>query len=181
MVKKSLDSELAAHPVKLFFGLISSNPDLFLQVEQIASKRFGEIDVASPHIPFECTQYYEKELGSNLLRKFIAFEDLIVPGALSEVKVYTIELEEQFRQDGRRAINIDPGYLSAWQVVLASTKNFSHRIYLSHGVFAELTFFYQGKAFQPLPWAYPDFKSKEYLDFFNCARTTWLRQTQPKS
>jgi len=113
-------------------------------------------------------------MGKNLSRKFISFKHLIDPERLVSIKLFTNKLEEKFLWPGssRRKINIDPGYLTLSKLILATTKDFSHRIYLGSGIYAEVTLRYlKNKGFQPWEWTYPDYRSKEYLEIFNQLRS----------
>jgi len=161
-------------PVKLLVGMITGRTDLFEEVRPFLTARFGPIDLESPVYDWNHTTYYEKELGSDLKRRFVFFEQPISPDSLPEIKRFTIALEQRwFRMtsDGNfRRINLDPGYLAPSKIVLATTKDYSHRIYLRDGIFAEVTLVYQGKSFIPLPHTYPDFRSDEYISLFNDAR-----------
>ena len=162
--------------VKLFFGLISKEVDNFSSFSQAAPKRFGPIDSESEVFPFDLTSYYHEEMGKPLFKKFIGFEKLIKPDILPEIKKYSVSLERKLSKKQKRTINIDPGYLTAAKVVLASVKNYSHRIYLRKGVFAELALYYKGKAFQPLPWTYTDYKSEAYIQYFENLRKKFMNQ-----
>jgi hypothetical protein len=118
-------------------------------------------------------------MGSGLSRAFISFKDLISPKDLSRVKVITNRIEEKLSLKGKRLVNIDPGYLDAARLVLASTKDYAHRIYLDKGIFAETTLIFKGHSFKNLEWTYPDYKSEKYLEIFNSIREIFLRQCQP--
>ena len=119
----------------------------------------GEIDFCERTLPFSHTKYYEKEMGTGLQRCFISFKRLIDRHHLVEVKLLSNEIENSLANDNSgRTINIDPGYLTDSQLVLATGKNFSHRIYLGKGVFADLTLVFRDHAYQFLPWTYPDYK-----------------------
>ena len=110
-------------------------------------------------------------MGSVLKRKFIFFENLINPASISKIKLKTIELESEFlNDDGGRRINLDPGYLDAAKLVLVSTKDFSHRMYLDKGIYGEVTLIYSGKSYQILPYTFPDYRTEEYFDIFKKAR-----------
>lgn len=161
-------------PVKLITSMISAEETLFTQVEERMTQRWGEIDFRSPILAFQHTSYYEKEMGPNLKRKFLSFESLIDPGKIIQVKLFTNELEEEFLypHSSRRRLNLDPGYISLSKLVLATTKDYEHRIYLGKGIYAEITLRYKrGRGFQPWEVTYPDYRSSEYLEIF-----TYLRQ-----
>ena len=157
--------------VKLFIGMLSSNVELFNTVQSELIPCFGSIDLKSPVWTWNYTSYYEKELGKNILRQFIFFESLIYPSELSTIKNKTVLIEKKFAdQNGNRTINLDPGYLTRAKVVLASTKDFSHRIYLQDGIYGEVTLSYIKGNYLIYPYTYPDYSSNEYLDLFKKAR-----------
>jgi hypothetical protein len=165
-------------PVKLITGFIFKDEKYFNQSEIILSRKFGKVDFKSLILPFNYTDYYAKEMGSGLSRAFISFKDLISPRALAAVKVLTNRVEEKISLKGKRLVNIDPGYLDAARLVLASTKDYAHRLYLDRGIFAETTLIFKGHSFKDLEWTYPDYKSKEYLEIFSAIREIFLRQCQ---
>jgi len=136
---------------------------------------YGNTDFKSPVIPFDITSYYEQEFGSNLKRIFISFAELVSQDALVDIKYATNKLEQEFSLEGKRQANIDPGILTAERLVLATGKNFAHRIYLGRGVFANLTLIYRKDSFMTLPWTYPDYASKEVIVFWNNVRKPYLK------
>jgi len=164
--------------VKLIVGMISAKEDLFKKVEKKMEQKFGPVDFQSPLLPFTYTRYYEDEMGKNLKRKFLSFFSLIDPKEIVEVKLFTNELEQSFLYPNskRRRINIDPGYLSSSKLVLVTTKNYAHRIYLKKGIYAEVTLRYEGKSFKPWEWTYPDYKSEAYLQIFQEIRKIYRQQ-----
>ncbi len=157
-------------PVRLFVGMITRHPELFTSATSILKKRFGKIYRESEIFPFEFTNYYTTEMGEGLLRKFVSFEKKISPDSLAKIKLYTNKIEKRFAVNGKRQINIDPGIITPAQVVLASTKEFSHRIYLMAGIYAEVTLIFKKGRFEPLPWTYPDYRTQKYLSFFHSVR-----------
>lgn len=146
-------------PVKLVVSMFTNEDGLFGAALDRLIRRFGPPDLLSEPLPFDNTVYYEQEFGGGLVRKVASFEGLIEAGGLPRAKLFTNSIEEGLSTQGRRRINIDPGYMALEKFVLASCKNFSHRIFLGHGVYADLTLIYAGKAFQTLPWTYPDYGS----------------------
>jgi len=159
------------HLVKLFIGMLSQDITLIEQLTEDLCNMFGPIDLSSPVLPWEHTRYYEKEMGERLKRKFIFFEKLIHPQSIADIKVKTMELENlHLNESGGRKINLDPGYLDAAKIVLASTKDFSHRIYLDRGIYGEVTLIYSGKDYQTLPYTFPDYRTKQYWDILKAAR-----------
>ena len=159
---------------KLIIGLIYKDPQVKTKAVALLSKSFGKIDYQSQILDFNYTAYYSPEMGRPLKRLFISFNKLLSEEKLADIKIHTNSLEEKFSAKGKRRINIDPGFLSGGKLVLATTKNYNHRVYLKKGIFAEVTLFYKKDGFQPWPWSYPDYQSKEYLDIFNTIRQIYL-------
>ena len=163
-------------PVKLIMGFIFNDTGVFEKVKMILAKKFGAIDFESNVLPFTYTEYYKEELGDHLKRKFISFEKLILPELLADIKLLTNNLEKRFSTENKRQINIDPGYISLSQLVLATTKDYMHRIYLDKGIYAEVTLFYQNKKFNFWPWTYPDYKTDVYNEIFNTIRKLYIQK-----
>jgi hypothetical protein len=165
------------YPVKLIVGFISSDEAFFLQAEKLLIRKFGKIDFNSRILQFNQTDYYEPEFGVNLLRKFVSFNKLIDPGKISAIKVFTGGLEARLSTGNKkRRINIDPGYIHGAKLVLATTKDYAHRIYLSKGIYSEITLSFQNHQFQALPWTYPDYRTPEYLEIFAHIRQLFMSQ-----
>ncbi|MCB4792243.1 MAG: DUF4416 family protein [Elusimicrobia bacterium] len=163
-------------PVKLFIGMISRSKDLIEKTEPFLISNWGTMDIKSPVVPFDFTDYYAKEMGTGLLRQWVGFEKLIEQEELSNVKTETNNIENNFLNSSNRQINLDPGYLALSKIVLASTKDYSHRIYLKNGIHAEITMIYQNKQFTHLPWTYPDYKSAAAAKFFVDLRQIYTGQ-----
>ena len=163
-------------PVKLMVSLLSGQNDLFGQAEAALATRFGPIDWAGPLLPFDHTDYYAPEFGTSLLRRIITFQELIDPASLADVKTWTNALEWQLAEGEHRRINLDPGYVSASKLVLATTKDHAHRIYLRDGIYAEVTLSYQRKAWHGWPWTYPDYGSAPYLALMTDLRARYMAQ-----
>lgn len=165
--------------VKLITGMLSSEDGLFTEAEKILAQHFGEIDFKSQIIPFSYTTYYEKEMGAGLLRKFISFRELIDAGNIVEAKLTVRNIERQFSDvEGSRRVNLDPGYVSGAKLVLSTTKNYDHRIYLRDGIYVEVTLHYRDGTFLPWEWTYPDYRTKEYIKIFNHIRRLYLDQLE---
>lgn len=134
-------------------------------------KDIGDIVLKSEALPFTHTHYYNEEMGDRLTRRWLVFEKLLVPDRIVQLKLRTNEIEKNYLNErGGRKVNIDPGLLSLSNLVLASTKNHSHRIYLGRGIYGEVTLIYKNHCFRPLEWTYPDYREKTALDFFCEAR-----------
>lgn len=140
------------------------------------TERLGAPDILSELLTFEQTSYYEDEMGKGLRRKVASFDALIDPSMLSELKMFTNGLEAEFSRDGKRRVNIDPGYMALEKFVLASCKNFSHRIYIGGGVYADLTLIYTGGGFATLPWTYPDYTEKTLFGIVKDIRRRYALQ-----
>jgi hypothetical protein len=156
--------------------MISGQKPLFDAAQRELVARFGPLDYESALMPWEFTDYYFRELGENLWRKFTAFQRLIDPLRLAEVKLFTNSLEGRFSEGGKRKINLDPGYLDSAKLVLTTTKNRDHRIYIGQGIFAEVTLHFRGKSFQAWEWTYPDYATPEYISIFNKIRALYREQ-----
>jgi len=163
-------------PVKLICGFIFRETQALDKARAILERKFGPIDFTSVTLPFKHTNYYEKEFGKELKRNFIAFKKLIPAGSLARIKITANAIENKLSRKKMRLINIDPGYLDLAKLVLASTKDYVHRIYLNSGIFAEITLFYADKTFKPWPWTYPDYKTEEYATIFNAIRGIYEKQ-----
>jgi len=156
--------------VKLVIGLIYGDETVFIKAREKLKRKFGKIDFESAALDFNYTGYYEDEMGTGLKRKFISFRKLIPLSSLYSIKLYTNRLESRYLSASDRKINIDPGYLDLAKLVLASTKDYAHRIYLRKGIFAEITLSYRDNSFSPNQWTYPDYRSAEYIGIFNQIR-----------
>ncbi len=135
---------------------------------------FGPVAEQSKEFPFYLTTYYEPEMGKNLLRSFLTFEKYISPKNHAKIKIKTNEIESEFIKNGCREINLDPGLLTAHNLSLTTGKDFSHRIYIRDGIFAEVTLIVKKGKLAPLPWTYADYQLPEVLDFFEKQRQTFL-------
>jgi len=168
------------HPpaqVKLFCALLVAPTISVDEVETVLAQTYGAIVLRSTPMPFTQTTYYACEMGSTLTRRYLAFDPLISIAALATVKHMTNRLEAMWSTlQGQRRVNIDPGYLDLAKVVLASTKDHSHRLYIGDGMFAEVTLRYRQHAFQPWEWTYPDYRVPATLTFFQQLRELYKTQ-----
>jgi len=169
----------AALPVKLIVGVLTSIPELLPETEKELTKFFGAIDARSELFLFDRTHYYDAEMGNPIYRRFLGFADLIEAPAVADVKIASNELEAVMA--GRypavpRPVNLDPGYLEQSKIVLASTKNYFHRILIARGIYAEVTLHYQNRRWQSFPWTFPDYGSEKYHPFFTVLRENYRRQ-----
>lgn len=159
----------------MIIGLIAKKDFIEPAVKRLESK-FGIVDFVSPVFEFNQTDYYFPEMGQPLYRQFVSFKKLISPAFLCRVKGYTNKLEMKFLKGNKRQVNIDPGYLSFSKLILASAKDFSHRIYLDKGIYAEVTLIYQDKEYKDLMWTYPDYKTDDYKQVLKKIRDIYASQ-----
>jgi len=135
-------------------------PDILGRVTAL----FGPPVHVSDALPFDFTAYYDAELGTPIVRRMLGFSQLTPQDALADIKLATNALEGVFaRADGRRRVNLDPGLLTQERLVLATGKNFGHRIYLRCGIFADLTLVFRKGSWHILPWTFPDYRSPALL------------------
>jgi hypothetical protein len=149
-----------AKPAKLVIGLLVNQKHLTEKLAVELSSLFGAIDIISAWMSFDYTTYYENEMGAPLYRRVFAFDKLIRQNDLVTIKLATNRIEKKYSQSGKRRVNMDPGYMLHERFVLASGKNFSHRIYLDEGIYADLTLTYSNGSFHKLPWTYPDYADR---------------------
>lgn len=163
--------------VCLIVGMITAHPALFERAAEALEERFGPATHQSPVWPFDLTDYYEPEMGRGLLRKFLAFQRRVDRADLAEIKLWTNDLEKRLVTPDMpvpRPINLDPGWMDAARLVLATTKDYAHRIYLQRGIYAEVTLTFARGGFRPMPWTYPDYRSEHYHAFFRAVRDDLL-------
>lgn len=166
-------------PVKLIVGMISSSKEILEATEIRLVERHGAIDMRSPDFPFDLTDYYEPQMGKGLVRRFIGFEKLIAPGDLPGIKIETNALELDIRIKATqefRIVNIDPGYITQAALVMATAKNFAHRIPLSQGIYAHLELLFSKTGVKVLDWTYPDFRIPACQRFLIDVRRRYLEQ-----
>jgi hypothetical protein len=172
-------------PVKLFVGLLAGSSERLAAAEALLVACYGAVDVSSAEMPFGWTNYYADEMGEGLLRKFLAFERLIAPDGIAEIKRETNAMEDElthrFAGGPARPVNLDPGYLSLSKVILATTKDYSHRLYLGGGIYAEVTLHFHKGRYEPWEWTYPDYRSAEYGEFFTAARGSLAGQLRKEA
>jgi hypothetical protein len=168
-------------PVRLIVGLLARDRELLSQAIRRLTEVYGPIAGASEAVPFTETDYYGDELGPSPWRQFVAFERLIDPGDLAAIKVQTNALEQEWAQGGPRPVNLDPGYVSLGKLVLATTKDHWHRVYLGQGIYAEVTLPYRRGRFEPQEWTYPDYRRPAHLSFFAEVRERYRRQLREES
>lgn len=163
-------------PARLVISLIAAPQIDFAEIERQLNELFGECDFVSDELRFDNTDYYTPEMGSGLTRRFCSFKKLVERDRLAAIKLATNDIEQRYTTDGRRAINLDPGILTPENFVLATGKNFAHRIYLGSGIFGDLTLTYRGDSYRKLSWTYPDYATEQSLAMFQRIRSAYMKQ-----
>ncbi|MCH2126065.1 MAG: DUF4416 family protein [Pirellulaceae bacterium] len=166
-------------PVLLCMAVFSRHRAALDWAQEEAEKLWGNVWRSSDVFEFDQTAFYQASMGPGLKKTLLAFEALIDPAELVEIKQATNALESRLAASQKypeaRPVNLDPGYLTEAKLILASTKDRDHRIYLAEGIFAEGTLFFHKGEWKSRPWTYPDYKQPGYHQFFNCCRA-YLRE-----
>jgi hypothetical protein len=167
-------------PVKLIIGILAADQNCLDAAHKALAAKLGTIDLASDVWPFTQTDYYSDEIGPNILRQFVSLEKLIDPGKLAKIKHATNKIERKLARSLKlslpRPVNLDPGHIEPSKLVLATTKNYSHRIYIGHKMYAEVTLIYEKGDWRHFEYTYPDYREVCYHDFFTKVRTRLLEQ-----
>lgn len=162
-------------PAKLFYGILFTDAAALSAVRADLAAAHGPSDSESEVFDFDFTGYYMKEMRGAIKRIFLAFERPFEPLDLVAVKLSSNVLEKKYsRADGGRTVNLDPGYLTDAKVVLASTKDNIHRIYVGEGIYEEITLYFKGGSFRPFEWTFPDFRER-YVSYFNALRAAFRK------
>lgn len=167
-------------PVKLIVGILAADDKCLDAAINAIRGEFGQIDLFSDVWAFVQTDYYKNQTGEHILRQFITIERCIDPGELAAIKHKTNELErslaDELGPEPPRPVNLDPGFIEPSKLILASTKNFSHRIYIGEKMYAEVTLLFDKGRWCALPYTFPDFRQQRYWDFLGKVRTRLLEQ-----
>lgn len=157
-------------PVLLIIAAFSRHEAALDWGRRRASETFGPIALESPRFLFDATDYYEPTMGPSIQKCFWAFERPIDPAVLPDIKWQTNSWEAEYAEEGGHAeprpLNLDPGYLTPAKLVLASTKDHAHRLYLARGIFAEVTLYYKDRRWQHRDWTFADYRRADYQHFF---------------
>ena len=169
------------NPVQYFISIIFRDKERMEYAKGKIGEMLGDVKDSTNPASFYQTDYYAKEMGKDLSRIFLLFDSLVSRERLPEVKVRTNDIETLLSEGGKRTVNIDPGYVSLENVVLATTKGYSHRIYLGGGIYGDLTFIYHSGTYKPLEWTYPDYGSEETISLFNHWRASLKKKKIERS
>lgn len=154
----------------IFCAVMFRETAIYDIARNILFRKWGEPLLVSPVFDFRYTDYYRGEMGEGLRKVFFVFGRFVSPGRIDSWKRWTNRLERRFSEAGNRQANIDPGYLTLSKLVLASTKNYFHRIYIRRDIYAEVTLRYLKDSYEGFEWTYPDYKDVSSIKFFNEAR-----------
>ncbi len=162
--------------VKFICSFIYGDLPNYKKTLKILESKFGQIDFKSDELSFDHTKYYAPEMGESLKRTFISFKKLYSCEEFIKIKVFCVKLERRFSKSNNRTVNIDPGYINLARVVLLTTKDFAHRIYLGKSVFAEVTLQYIGDQYKDLSWTFPDYRTPKYKEILTVIRNNYKTQ-----
>jgi hypothetical protein len=167
-------------PVKLIVGILAADHVCLHTAIEAIDAKFGKADLLSDVWPFDQTNYYNEETGEHILRQFVSIERLINPALLAKIKHKTNKLEQKLAAKLAlplpRPVNLDPGIIEPSKLVLATTKNYSHRIYIGKKMYAEVTLLFDKGSWRPFDHTYPDYTQQCYFDFFDKVRKRLLEQ-----
>ncbi len=163
---------------KLIIGVIYHDKEVLDEALLILIDEFGEIDLVSEEFSFsgEFSTYYDDELGGEGLRRIYSFKNTVAPDGQADIKIRTNEIEAAFSVDGKRKINLDPGFINHGRLMLATTKETGFRVPLKDGIYTELTLFYARGAWQKFPWTYRDYQSERVQRFITEVREIYLSE-----
>lgn len=163
-------------PVKLFFAILFSDEEKLQKAIHMLSQNFGEMDHTSPVFEFSETNYYRDEMGEKIQRIFLSARRLIMPDEIVDAKKRTYWIENSLSVEGKRRVNIDPGYIDYNKVVLATHKGGGCKVYLREGVWADIMLRYEKGTFKSFPWTFPDFSKGTYFDVLLAMRRIYKEQ-----
>lgn len=166
--------------VKLISSVFSPKKGYLAEALSRLTDRYGPVEWKSPPLFFDRTTYYAREMGWPLYRSFVSFERLVAADRLMDIKLSTNGIEQDYLHNGHRQVNIDPGLISAERLVLATGKNYVHRIYLGKGIYADLTLIFKKGSYRALDWTYKDYASPEMIQYFNDIRATYMAQLKER-
>ena len=164
----------------MIVGILAADQRCLDSAVKVIDNAFGMIDFVSDVWHFTQTDYYKDQTGPDILRQFVSIEKLIDPGELAAIKHKTNKLEQKLAKELDlslpRPVNLDPGVIEPSKLVLATTKNYSHRIYIGDKMYAEVTLIYDKSEWKPFAYTYPDYRQSAYWDFFSKVRSRLLEQ-----
>jgi hypothetical protein len=169
---------IATNPLKVqfFIAVLFQSDQNIEDVLFPLTKTYGPIDSSYGPIPFGFSDYYKEEMGEGLLKSYHTFGPLMDRDMLPEVKNFTNELEGKTKSGDNRRVNLDPGYIARDKLVLVTTKDFYHRLYLGNGIYGEVTLHFRKGVFRYFSWTYPDYKDEQFLEYLTKARAKFMHE-----
>lgn len=167
-----------AKPVKAICAVTFVEDVVLSEVAEELEKILGSVEDRTPTFDFSFTTYYREEMGSELKKVFLSFVRLVDPGSLPRIKNKTNLIEESWSVEGKRRINLDPGYITGAKLVLASTKDFAHRIFLGDGIYGDIQLQFRQNRFRTEKWTFPDYQTNTAIDFFERVRKKYVREVK---
>lgn len=169
---------------KLIIGVIYHEKEILDKAMEILTAEFGPIEAVSEEFSFseEFSTYYDDEIGGEGFRRIYSFKELVDPARQADIKIRTNEIEAEFSVDGKRRINLDPGFINHGRLMLATTKETGFRVPLKNGIYTELTLFWARGGWQKFPWSYRDYQSERVQKFITEVRRSYLlerRKSKP--
>ena len=161
--------------VCLMVSILYSKEEMLHTAVNLLNERFDGGEVLQFEQLFNFSDYYNEELGTPIYRRIWRADRLFPRDSLADIKSQTNQLERLYMIENKRQFNLDPGFLSAENFVLATTKNYTHRIYLRDGIYADLTLIYRNRGLRPLEWTYPDYAGEEIRRLLEIERERYLR------
>jgi hypothetical protein len=171
-----MGSLVKQRPVKLVVSLIYKDKDRMEIAEKRLNKLYGPEEPLEKTLPFDYTDYYTAEFGGPLTRKMLCFKIPVGIEGIAKIKLASNAIEDKLKVDGKRTVNIDPGYVTEAKLALLTTKDYTHRVYIGKNIFAEVTLHFKNGSFRAWPWTYPDYSTPEMIGYFNAVRDIYLRE-----
>ncbi len=165
---------------KLLCGVLFTDEQLLAKAKELLMQKYGVIDFESEFFKFDVSDYYKPEMGWPIQRKIWSFEKLINPKDIARIKIECNQIEDELAINGKRKVNLDPGYMDYDKIVLASAKYNWQKIYLNHGIYSDLTLRYEKGNYFPFPWSFPDFKEGHYNKTLLSIREIYKSQMKDK-
>jgi hypothetical protein len=161
---------------KLVIGIMYSDKEAYEEAIKQLEQKFGEISDKSQEYDFNFTTYYEEETGKDLKKQIIVFKKLIDRDELAEIKHYTNTIEDEFSKEGKRKINLDPGYMTEHNVILASAKELPHKVSIGKGMFGDVVLEYRKGDYEDSRHTFPDYRTPLVKEFLKTIRKKYLQE-----
>ncbi len=161
-------------PVVRFCAVISRHAEAIQWAIDRLAASWGGIAMRADAVSFDAHGFYAETMGDELRQVLVMLDGFVDPGGLADWKHLTMDWEREYAAASEHAeprpLNLDPGYVTQAKMVLATIKDRDHRIYLTRGMFAEVTLNYVGKRWVHHRWTYPSYRSDEVAQFSQACR-----------